>query len=174
MDFSQDLIFLSRNSSFCQCHQETVIKNSDRSFSPSPPWHLTSEWEQARTFYVANVAWLYGFHWRNPSSCTHANTWAHGASSVWKYITFTLFAKSFGEAGDVMTPVLGIGRKLGRPPLGRRYRKNRCASGLCAWTPSISDIYKWPRKWTDLQPFVLRWWCKAHRSKKPATRAEIR
>ncbi len=39
--------------------------------------------------------------------------------------------------------------------------------------PSIPDNYKWPRKWTDLQSFALRWRCKAHCSKKPATRAEV-
>ncbi len=55
----------------------------------------------------------------------------------------------------------------------RRYRKKWRASGLCDWTPSILAIYKWPRIRNDLQPFVLRGWCKAHRSKKPATRAEI-
>ncbi len=35
-----------------------------------------------------------------------------------------------------------ISSEIGRPPLKRRYRKKRRASGLCARTPSIPDIYK--------------------------------
>ncbi len=35
-----------------------------------------------------------------------------------------------------------ISSEIGRPPLERRYRTKRRASGLCAWTPSIPDIYK--------------------------------
>ncbi len=31
--------------------------------------------------------------------------------------------------------------EIGSPPLERRYRKKRRASGLCARTPSIPDIY---------------------------------
>ncbi len=39
-----------------------------------------------------------------------------------------------------------ISCKIGRPTLGRRYRKTRRASGLCAWTPSVLVFYKLPRK----------------------------
>ncbi len=35
-----------------------------------------------------------------------------------------------------------ISSEIGRPPLERRYRKKRRASGLCAWTPFNPDIYK--------------------------------
>ncbi len=35
-----------------------------------------------------------------------------------------------------------ISSEIGRPPLERRYRKKRLAPELCAWAPSIPDIYK--------------------------------
>ncbi len=47
------------------------------------------------------------------------------------------------DQGDPVDVVyLDFSSEIGRPPLERRYRKKRRASGLCAWTPSIPDIYK--------------------------------
>ncbi len=49
--------------------------------------------------------------------------------------------------------------------------KKRGAPGLCAWTPSLPDIYQWLSRWTEMQSFVLRRRRQAHRPKKSATRA---